>query len=169
MAINQMTNPLAMLDIALKVAAKQIWTSFREPISGWFSLYRVKARCESWRVSETQSTLQKENYHEIRDQRIVQGYVPGDRGAGGKAVAVEQRRPQLRHPRRVTCVDQEDGHGDDVRQFAAGCGKRLADVAEHLVELGVEVAGERAAVIRRRTGMSCHPDDDLIALGNNGR
>ena len=77
--------------------------------------------------------------------------------------------PQFRHPRCVTRIDQEYGHSDDILQLAAGFGQRPLDVAEYLMKLRIEIAGQRAAVVRCRAGMSRNPNNRLLAFCDDSR
>src|SRR5262245_12833610 len=77
----------------------------------------------------------------------------GDRGACRKILA-EQFGAQLGHAGGVARVDQKHRHRHHVAQLCTGLGERLLDVAEGLLELGVEIAGERFAGIIRLPGMS---------------
>ncbi len=52
-------------------------------------------------------------------------------------------------------------------EFCARLGERLLDVAERLLELGVEIAGERFAGIIRLPGMPGDEDGPARAFGDD--
>jgi hypothetical protein len=67
----------------------------------------------------------------------------------------------------VARVDQEHRHRHHVGELGAGLGERLLDVAEGLLELGVEIAGQRFARVVHLPGMAGDPDDAAGALGDD--
>ncbi len=81
----------------------------------------------------------------------------GDRGARREILA-EQLAAQFRHAGGVARVDQEHRHGHHVGERGAGLGQRLLDVAEGLLELGVEIAGQRLAGVIDGTGVAGDPE-----------
>src|SRR5579875_288619 len=81
----------------------------------------------------------------------------GDQGARGKA-AFEILLADFDEAIAVARIDDEHRHGDDVLEPAAGLLQRVGDVLERLMHLGIEIAGERAAVIVLRGAVSGHPD-----------
>src|SRR5262249_29394822 len=92
----------------------------------------------------------------------------GDCGAGRKILA-EQLGAQLGHAGGIAGVDEKDGHRDHVAEFRAGLAERLFDIAKRLLELGVEIAGERFAGVVDLAGVSCDIDRTTRAFSDDAR
>src|SRR5262245_40377445 len=90
----------------------------------------------------------------------------GDGGAGGEILA-EQLGAQLGHARGVAGVDEEHRHGHHVGELGARLRQGLLDVAEGLLELGVEIAGERFPAIIDLAGVAGDVDRPRCALGDD--
>src|SRR5262245_60867354 len=91
-----------------------------------------------------------------------------DGGAGGEILA-EQLGPQLRHARGVAGVDEKHRHRHHVGELGARLRQGLLDVAEGLLELGVEIAGERFPGAIDLAGVAGDVDRPRGALGDDAR
>src|SRR5436190_293201 len=90
----------------------------------------------------------------------------GDRGARREVLA-EQFRAQLGHAGGVARVDEEHRHGHHVAELRAGLGERLLDIAEGLLELRVEIGGERFAGVIRLPGVPGDIDGPARAFSDD--
>src|SRR6476659_7140374 len=79
----------------------------------------------------------------------------GDRRARREILA-EQLAAQFGHAGGIARVDQKHRHRDHVAELRARLGQCLLDIAEGLLELGIEVGGERLAGI---IDLACMPGD----------
>src|SRR5262245_2482777 len=91
-----------------------------------------------------------------------------DGGAGGEILA-EQLGAQFRHACGVAGVDEKHRHGHHVGELGARLCQGLLDVAEGLLELGVEIADERFPGVIDLAGVAGDVDRPRCALGDDAR
>src|SRR5262245_54076590 len=92
----------------------------------------------------------------------------GDGGAGGEILA-EQLGAQFRHAGGVAGVDEEHRHGHHVGELGARLRQGLLDVAEGLLELGIEIASERFPGVIDLAGVAGDVDRPCCPLGDDAR
>src|SRR5262245_29573162 len=91
-----------------------------------------------------------------------------DGGAGGEILA-EQLGAQFRHACGVAGVDEKHRHGHHVGELGASLRQGLLDVAEGLLELGIEIASERFPGVIYLAGVAGDVDRPRCALGDDAR
>jgi hypothetical protein len=97
--------------------------------------------------------------HDVRPREPGHG-----NGCASRKVVTKQLCSQLSHSGGVANVDQKYRHRNNVGQLASASGQRLFDIVEGLIELRIEIAGERTAILSGSARVTGEPYDCLLAF-----